>query len=56
MLKELGQKRDPAGSAGQKMPLGHHRFHHGRDINQTVARNDVVGGDRLQHWRGGAAV
>jgi hypothetical protein len=25
------------------------------DINQTVERDDVVGGERRQHWHGGAA-
>jgi hypothetical protein len=39
----------------KKRAWGHHRLQHRRDINQTVARGDVVSGDRLQHWRGGAA-
>jgi hypothetical protein len=26
-----------------------------REISQTVARHDIVGGDRLQQWRGGTA-
>jgi hypothetical protein len=51
----LGLQCDPAGPAGQKERLGAPPAQHRRDINQTVARDDVVGGDRLQHWRGGAA-